>query len=289
MLSADCRRFCFGLSDIAAQRFDGLAWPQRQRLLYVLRDAGVLWLQLTGGEPLIDPLFADVYTLAHELGMMISISTNGSRLADPRILDLFTRYRPYRLTLSVYGATAGSYDSLTRRRGAFVRFTRGLTAAHEAGLPIKLNLIVTRHNADDLDAMIAQAQRLGLPHQVFPTLSPTIYGGGENLPAQSVTHLRQRRAFTSCAAGHTFFHVDPRGWPRSARSAVTSRSHCCPTVSTDYDASPGSPTGCCHARAAAPVAPCLRRAVPACRWRPCTAPRGHPAPRTAKHEKGSGP
>jgi hypothetical protein len=26
----------------------------------------VLWLQLTGGEPLIDKLFAEVYCLAHE-------------------------------------------------------------------------------------------------------------------------------------------------------------------------------------------------------------------------------
>jgi len=29
-----------------------------------MRAAGVLWLQLTGGEPLIDKLFPDVYRLA---------------------------------------------------------------------------------------------------------------------------------------------------------------------------------------------------------------------------------
>lgn len=43
-------------------------------------DAGVLWLQLTGGEPLIDKFFPQVYELAYELGMMISISSNGGHV-----------------------------------------------------------------------------------------------------------------------------------------------------------------------------------------------------------------
>jgi hypothetical protein len=112
-----------------------LSWPDRERLLHILRDAGVLWLPLTSGEPLIDKLFTEVYGLAYELGMMISISSNGSRLSNPRILELLTSRRPYRLTVSVYGATAESYDGLTRRRGSFATFERGLAAAPEAGLP----------------------------------------------------------------------------------------------------------------------------------------------------------
>lgn len=145
----------------------------------------MLWLQLTGGEPLIDKLFTAVYQRAFELGMMLSISSNGSRLAQPDILELLTRYRPYRLTISVYGATAEAYDGLTRRRGSFAKFTRGLAAAHEAGLPLNLNLIVTQHNAHELDAMKTLANHFELPHHVFSNMSPTIYGGAESLLAQS--------------------------------------------------------------------------------------------------------
>ncbi|MBV8542342.1 MAG: radical SAM protein [Pseudonocardiales bacterium] len=202
----DCEHCYLGL-----KRFDGLSWPDRQRLLHILRDAGVLWLQLTGGEPLIDKLFPEVYGLAYELGMMISISSNGSRLSNPGILELLTTRRPYRLTLSVYGATAASYDGLTRRRGSFAKFERGLAAAHEAGLPINLNLIVAQPNAHEVDQMRAMAEGLGLPYHVFSNMSPTIYGGAESLPAQSQEHLRKRKPFTGCNAGHTFFHVDPHG------------------------------------------------------------------------------
>lgn len=202
----DCEHCYLGL-----KKFEGLSWPDRERLLDIMVEAGVLWLQLTGGEPLIDKLFPDVYAAAFERGMMLSISSNGSRLANPAILDLLTTRRPYRLTISVYGATAESYDGLTRRRGSFAKFSRGLAAAHEAGLPLNLNLIVTEHNAHELDDMKALAEGYELPHHVFSNMSPTIYGGAESLPAQSQEYLRKRKPFTGCSAGHTFFHVDPHG------------------------------------------------------------------------------
>lgn len=47
----DCEHCYLGL-----KQFEGLSWPDRERLLHLLCEAGVLWLQLTGGEPLIDKL-----------------------------------------------------------------------------------------------------------------------------------------------------------------------------------------------------------------------------------------
>ncbi|GAA0345560.1 radical SAM protein [Actinoallomurus spadix] len=202
----DCEHCYLGL-----KRFEGLAWPEREKLLYILRDAGVLWLQLTGGEPMIDKLFPDVYRTAYRLGMMLTILTNGSRLANPNILELLTTQRPHEITISVYGATETSYDGLTRRRGAFKAFSRGLTAAHEAGLPLKLSLIITKTNAHEVEQMQAMGDALGVPHHLYLNMAPTIYGGAETLPAQSVEHLRERKPFTGCNAGHSFFHVDPHG------------------------------------------------------------------------------
>lgn len=196
---------------LGVKKFSGLSWEDRLRLLHIMRDAGVLWLQLTGGEPLIDKLFPDVYRLAFELGMMLSVSTNGSRLANPGILELLSAHRPYRLTVSVYGASEQTYEAVTRRRGSFRAFSKGLAAAHEAGLPLNLNIIVVRQNAHEISQMTALAERLDAPHMVYSNISPTIYGGPESLPAQSVEHLRKRKPFTGCNAGHTFFHADPHG------------------------------------------------------------------------------
>ena len=88
---------------------------------------------MTGGEPLIDRQFVESYTYAWDLGMMISISTNASRLWRPEILELLGNRPAYRLTISVYGATADSYDTLVRRRGAFDNFTGDSSPAARPG------------------------------------------------------------------------------------------------------------------------------------------------------------
>jgi molybdenum cofactor biosynthesis enzyme MoaA len=191
--------------------FAGMDWPGRERLLDVMAEAGVLWLQLTGGEPLIDPLFEQTHAYAWDLGMLIQISSNGSRLDRPRTLEILTTRRPYRLTLSLYGATEASYDAMTRRRGSYRRFMRGLAAAHEAGLPIRINIVVSNRNAHEIPQMRAIADQYGIRSNEFTNISPTIHGGGEVLPSQARELLRKREPYTGCNAGITHFHADPHG------------------------------------------------------------------------------
>jgi MoaA/NifB/PqqE/SkfB family radical SAM enzyme len=180
----DCEHCYLGLKE-----FNGLDWPQRERLLAHIRDAGVLWLQLTGGEPMVDRLFGAVYSKAHELGMMIEILTNGSRLADRRILDLLTTRKPSRVIVSVYGASQETYDGLTRRKGAFRTFIRALDAAREAGIRLELSLIITARNAHEKDQMKDLARKYGRISGEYGSISPTIRGGAETLPSQSPEFL----------------------------------------------------------------------------------------------------
>ncbi|MBV9857644.1 MAG: radical SAM protein [Streptosporangiaceae bacterium] len=202
----DCKHCYLGLKEFA-----GLEFAERGKILGSMRDAGVLWLQLTGGEPTIDRLFPDTYATAFDLGMMIEVLTNGSRLSNPAILDLLTSCPPHRVTLSVYGATEASYDGLTQRRGAYKSFIRGLSAAHEAGISLDLSIVITNDNCHEIDAMHALADGLGIKYRDYTKMSPTIYGGAETLTSQSLPHLTVSKPFTGCDAGHTSFHVDPHG------------------------------------------------------------------------------
>lgn len=196
---------------LGQKRFEGLDWPARQRLLEIMRDAGVVWLQLTGGEPLVDRLFKNVYAYAFDLGMLLTISTNASRLHRDDVLDLLVTRPVYKMTVSMYGASTDTYDAVVRRRGAHAKFVKGMAAAVAAGLPINLNLVVTGTNAHELEAMKDTAETWGLPYHVYSNISPTIYGGPEVLRSQDPAYLRRRKPFTGCNAGHTFFHCDPFG------------------------------------------------------------------------------
>nr|WP_269328327.1 radical SAM protein [Kineosporia mesophila] len=191
--------------------FIGLPWEKKVRLLEVLRDVGVLYLQVTGGEATVDRDFVRTYLLASQLGILVNLSTNGSRLWREDILDAFRQAAPKEIAVSMYGATQESYEALTQRRGSYKQFKRGVEAAVAAGLPVKLNIIVTRHNDAEEADMATYAEDLGISHFSYHQITPTFNGEGDVMTQQSTRHGRKRKPFTGCNAGHTFFAVDPLG------------------------------------------------------------------------------
>ncbi|MEU9401328.1 radical SAM protein [Streptomyces sp. NPDC048242] len=189
----------------------GMPWEDKRRCLDIMAEAGVVFLQITGGEPTIDKDFLRAYRYAWGLGMMITVSTNGSLLWKENLLRLFRECPPYRVTVSMYGAAKASYDELTRRDGAWDQFVQGMNAARHARLPLRMSIVVTDDNGHEEQAMVDLCTSWDVEYEVFTNMTPTIYGGGEVLTAQSKEHLRLRKTFTGCNAGHTFFHMDPHG------------------------------------------------------------------------------
>ncbi|MEB8338036.1 radical SAM protein [Streptomyces endophyticus] len=218
----DCDHCVYG-----AKRHEGLAWGQRERLLSILRDAGIVWLELGGGECTIDSLFPQTYARAYDLGMMVEILTNGSTLHRQPMLDLLTTRRPYRITLSVYGATTETFDGFVQRRGAFKNFMRGLAAATEAGLPLSLSVITTRRNIHEADAMRELAHRYTTHVREYAQMSPTFSGGSGPLTEQAPNQPRPATPFTGCDAGHTSLNVTPFGL---ASVCKVSRDHPIPLL-----------------------------------------------------------
>ncbi|MEV5509065.1 radical SAM protein [Streptomyces orinoci] len=209
------------------KRHEGLAWPTREKLLHILRDAGIVWIELGGGECTIDRHFPETYALAYDLGMMVEILTNGSTLARPRMLDLLTTRRPYRITMSVYGATEATWDTFTNRRGSFRAFMRGLHAAHDAGLPLSLSVVITGKNHHEAAGMRALAERYASRVREYTHMSPTFAGEHEPLAQQAPEYLHSRSPFTGCDAGHTSLNVSPFGL---ATVCKVSRDHPIPLL-----------------------------------------------------------
>ncbi|GAA2844079.1 hypothetical protein Acy02nite_68830 [Actinoplanes cyaneus] len=191
--------------------FAGLDLDGKLRLINMLAEMGVLWFQITGGEPLIDPHFAEPYRAAHDAGMMVEILTNGSRLARPEILDIFRTSRPHKITVSMYGASAETAYALTKTKSAFKNTYAGLVAAAEAELPVEVTIIITKHNIEELGEMRALVRDLGFPFKEFGSISPTYTGNGSTLDSQTPGYLDKSAIFQGCPAGHTSFHVDPHG------------------------------------------------------------------------------
>jgi len=113
-------------------------------------DLGVIWCLLTGGEPLLRDYFAEVYLGLKRLGMLVSVFTNAC-LVTPEHVELFRRYPPRDIEVSVYGATRETYEAVTRRPGSYDAFVRGLDVLLEAGVPVRLKAMALRSTAHELD------------------------------------------------------------------------------------------------------------------------------------------
>ena len=85
-----------------------------------MQKAGTLFLLLTGGEPLLFPDFKTLYLELRNMGMILTINTNGTLLGESWA-DFFAEYRPRRINITLYGADAASYNRLCITPRALIR------------------------------------------------------------------------------------------------------------------------------------------------------------------------
>ena len=87
------------------------------------RNAGMLYLLLTGGEPFLWPDFWSLYEELIRMGFLISINTNGS-LIDEEAVERLKEMPPTRINITMYGADDDTYEALCRTKGYIYRRNR---------------------------------------------------------------------------------------------------------------------------------------------------------------------
>ncbi len=136
------------------------------------RSRGMLFLLLTGGEPLLRPDFRYILTELKKMGLLVSINTNAS-LIDRDWLDFFRNEPPFRFNISLYGADDATYERLCGRP-AFGRVVENIRALKAFGADVKLNVSLTQYNADDLERIYNISNELGAPMQPATYMFPPI-------------------------------------------------------------------------------------------------------------------
>ena len=135
------------------------------------KEAGTLYLLLTGGEPLLWPDFWTLYEELVDMGFLVSINTNGS-LIDEAAVARFRRRPPRRVNITLYGGSDETYFSLCGAKGVFSKVDRAIRSLREAGIPVKLNCSLTPYNQLDLEWIVTYARdrdlRLALVTYMFP-------------------------------------------------------------------------------------------------------------------------
>lgn len=128
------------------------------------QQKGMLLALITGGEPLLRADFEELYLGLKAMGLLVSVNTNGT-LIDEKKVELFKKYPPQRLNISLYGTSPKTYEGLCGDGEAYVKVMSALKMLKEAGVPVKLNFTVTPYNACDTSEVLKLSRELELPVQ----------------------------------------------------------------------------------------------------------------------------
>lgn len=147
------------------------------KLAQEAKDAGMLYLLLTGGEPFLHPQFRQIMEGLHQMGFLISVNSNGT-IIDKDTVEWLKNCPPMRLNISLYGASDETYAQLCGNPMGFTQTRNAIRLLKEAGISVKLNCSLTPYNAKDLPEMVDFAKQNDLILQVATYMFPPVRKDG---------------------------------------------------------------------------------------------------------------
>lgn len=136
-------------------------------------DAGMLFPLITGGEPFLHPDFKEIMVGMQDLGMQVSINSNGTMI-DEEIAEWLSHHTPTRINITVYGASEEAYQKLCGNKDAFYKMKEAVKLLKKYQIPVKFNTSITPENVNELDGIMQFAKNMDVPIQVATYMFPPI-------------------------------------------------------------------------------------------------------------------
>ena len=176
-------------------RRDLLTLEELDRLSTAFILRGTRKLRITGGEPLVR---RDIMSLFRSLSRHLdsgaleelTLTTNGSQLA--RFAGDLASLGVRRVNVSLDTLDAAKFNVITRW-GDFAKVMRGIDAARNAGLEVKINVVALKGvNEDELAEMVAWAHAGGMDITFIEVMPLGEEGGDRSDQYLSLTDVREQ-------------------------------------------------------------------------------------------------
>lgn len=157
-LTPRCNLRCIHCYIRAEHPVSVMSTRQAIAVLDKLSQAGVLFLVLTGGEPLVRPDFRTIYLHAKKCGFVINLFTNGT-LIDAETAAFFAANPPRKIEVTMYGYSPGTWRRVTGSTTAYAKFHAGISHLKNHGIRVLIKTMLLRENANEFNRMRRWALR----------------------------------------------------------------------------------------------------------------------------------
>jgi radical SAM protein with 4Fe4S-binding SPASM domain len=157
-----------------------LSRDELYRILDELRDLGVIWLNLTGGDIFMHPDFFELYERAYQHGFLLQLYTNGT-LFTRAVIQRLQAMPPFTIDVSCHTVNETRFDWFTQVPGSYRAFLRGMVLLKDSGLPFTIKTKLMNWNKDELNDLRAFSESFGQPFSYTTSLSPRLDGDCSSL------------------------------------------------------------------------------------------------------------
>jgi len=147
-----------------------LSVEQWKTIMNQAHQAGMMYAGLTGGECLTYPGFDELYLYLRDIGVQVSVLSNGILMNAERIA-FFKQHPPRLIQITLYGSSEDAYEAVTGKRIFGTVFTN-LMALKEADLPVKIAITPNRFMMNDMRPLLSLVESTGIPYTINSELFP---------------------------------------------------------------------------------------------------------------------
>jgi radical SAM protein with 4Fe4S-binding SPASM domain len=212
-----------------------LSTTEVKDLLVQLADAGVFFLTLSGGEPLLRRDCFDIIEAARTLLFNVKLKTNGILIRETEARRL-SALGVEQVQISVYSHRSEVHDGITKVPGSLQRTLAAIRFLKSQGLKVTIANVVMRRNLQDTDRVHELAEDLGVSFTLDPTITPMMDGNTSilrlRIPSNNLKNVFQNSKLVGdvdefcappppvddsvleglpCSAGHTSCYISPYG------------------------------------------------------------------------------
>lgn len=212
-----------------------LTFAEIHDLLQQMAEAGVFFLTLSGGEPLLrNDLFA-IIRRARELTFNVKLKTNAILIREKEAA-LIRELGVETVQVSIYSHRPEVHDAITKVKGSLARSLAAIRFLVSKGLKVTMANVVMKQNRWDYPSLQKLAAEIGATFTIDPTITPHINGDRSllalNIDRNDLREIMNDKTISGgedqfivaapgsdedvldqvpCSAGHSACYISPYG------------------------------------------------------------------------------